>query len=1049
MSIRTKILLLILIVVFLTGCVGTLIGRTMARDSLKNQINAQLVATAQAKSHNIQNMLDRQKEILRLLDIQAVADVALSQAGGFTQKTGMPDYTTIIGSLMSNFAMSSQQIREAIYLDSSGRVVTTSYTGLQDSFRGLDLSKIDFGNINFSVVDWSKIDLSEMDFSQIDLSKAIDSGLDLSLLDPRKAPTQDPRMRDQSQTDFSQSPIYLNGKEGIFIGDIKLQDDSPSFVLAVAQPFFVSGQLAGVMAFLGGEDLLSEIAADREGLGDTGEVYILNQDGFMLTPSRFIGGAVLTQQVNPPQIRDENGHVVTGNPALTPEPVVTKNYMGAKVISTYQQLPDTGWTVVVEKGYGEAFDPVSDLTRNMFWVLLGSLALGAFAALFFSRMLSGPIIKLRHSAEQIMQGNWNYSITTSRDEVGDLSKAFGNMASTLQKTQEELQDYTASLESKVEQRTQELSTANTQLQQASDKLEDRVEERTWELLEANNDLLTEIEERKQIEEKLRESETKYRAIVENSLIGIGINNENKIVYANQALLKIYGYADFEEFASKPLSVHLTPESREYYLQRRQKKAAGEAVPTEFEISAIRKDGEIRILRLSSTYVTIDDQIYAYNTFIDVTESKRMEEALQESEKRYRRLADNATDMIWTLDMNLRWTHISPSVTKSRGYTVEEAMAQSLEEAVTPQSLQMLMEIYQEELQLELSSQEPEPRGRVFELEQYCKDGSTIWTQSHTTFLRGPEGHPVGVIGVTRDITERKKAEEKLRESEEKLRRIFDSMTDGIMVSGMDSTILDVNDQWLEMHGVSSRDRILGRNARQFIVSPGPEALERMIAELDTTETLGNSEFTILKADGTSFPAEVSMAVLRDVSGNPVGRIGIIRDITERKRAQQELQRSEERYRELIDSSIDAVICIDDQMKILVWNQSATRIFGYTREEILGQSLLQIVPQRYQQAKMSGISQFMRTGVGPVIGRVTEIEGQHKDGSLIPVELSVTSGTTDHSYFATAIIRDITERKRTEQKLKLTQFAIDRASIGCWWIDSEGRVFYVNDQALSQ
>jgi len=137
-----------------------------------------------------------------------------------------------------------------------------------------------------------------------------------------------------------------------------------------------------------------------------------------------------------------------------------------------------------------------------------------------------------------------------------------------------------------------------------------------------------ITERKRAEEALRESETRYRTPVENSLIGIGISQGNRIVYANQVLTAMYGSANLEEFTSKPLLDYLTPQSQTFIKEWRDKNARGEQVPLEFEHEIVRQDGAIRILQLSSAYLTFGNQNYVYTTFIDITERKQRERQVQ-------------------------------------------------------------------------------------------------------------------------------------------------------------------------------------------------------------------------------------------------------------------------------------------------------------------------------------------------------------------------------------------------------------------------------------
>ena len=200
---------------------------------------------------------------------------------------------------------------------------------------------------------------------------------------------------------------------------------------------------------------------------------------------------------------------------------------------------------------------------------------------------------------------------------------------------------------------------------------------------------------------------------------------------------------------------------------RQRRADRSSAPRTYEFRFIDKKGHIKDILLSIDIIPGTKRSVA--SLLDITESKQAEEALRQSEGKYRLLAENVTDVIFVQDMNLNITYASPSVTTLFGYSVEEALELKMEDILTPDSLRKAMDSFQEKAAL--VKRKEDTQLSPMEYECVRKDGSTFWGELEVVFLRDSRGYPVGVQGVLRNITDRKRAEEALRQSEKRFREL--------------------------------------------------------------------------------------------------------------------------------------------------------------------------------------------------------------------------------------------------------------------------------------
>ena len=272
------------------------------------------------------------------------------------------------------------------------------------------------------------------------------------------------------------------------------------------------------------------------------------------------------------------------------------------------------------------------------------------------------------------------------------------------------------------------------------------------------------------------------------------------------------------------------------------------------------------------------------------EIEKKSRELRESEERYRLLAENVADVIWTMDIrDMRVTYISPSIVRLRGYSVEEMLAQTLEEILTTSSLEVAMKTLEEEMAVENMVQKDPSRSRTLELEYKCKDGSTVWAEVKMTFLREPGGKPVGVLGVSRDTTERKRAEELLREHDRQQKAILNNIPDIAWLKDKESRFIAVNEPFGKACGMTPED-LVGKTDLDIWPKDLAERYRADDREVMETGRRKLVEEPLVDKDGNKTWIETIKIPIYNGKGEVIGTTGIARDITERKQAEEALRR---------------------------------------------------------------------------------------------------------------------------------------------------------------
>ena len=268
-------------------------------------------------------------------------------------------------------------------------------------------------------------------------------------------------------------------------------------------------------------------------------------------------------------------------------------------------------------------------------------------------------------------------------------------------------------------------------------------------------------------------------------------------------------------------------------------------------------------------------------FSNTLERRRMDLALRDSEKRYRLLAENITDVIWTTSLGPEITYMSPSATRLVGYSPKELAGLTVVDLLTPDSLEQGMKVLAERQAAQGQQPELQPDHWILEVEMRRKDGSTFWAEEQVTFIRDDRGAAVGLLGVTRDISQRKLMQDALRMSEQKYRTLVEASPDGVMSIDRDGIITDCNPGLCRMLGYD-RDSLQGQQARQ-LMTPKDLAAEPEYRSRLTRGEVMEVDTEIIRRDGLPLPVSVKMVRLAETGAAGIQTIVYLRDIADRRK----------------------------------------------------------------------------------------------------------------------------------------------------------------------
>ncbi len=385
--------------------------------------------------------------------------------------------------------------------------------------------------------------------------------------------------------------------------------------------------------------------------------------------------------------------------------------------------------------------------------------------------------------------------------------------------------------------------------------------------------------------------------------------------------------------------------------------------------------------------------------------RKSEKALTESEKRYRQVVENATEIIYAVDMNGNFTYGNPAGLKVTGYSLEELRRFNYADLVLPEHRERVSQLYIKQFREKLPA-------TYVEFPFFGKAGNIIWFGQNSTIVM--EGDQIaGLHIIARDITERKKAEQALADSEQRYRNLVENAPDVIFTIALDGTIISLNPAFETITGWPGADWL----HKPFVSMLHPDDLSRaleLFEHLLKREGIPPFELRVLRKSGDYLMAEFTVTA-QIQKGSVMYILGIGRDITERKQMEEALRKSEDRFRELYENAPVGYSEYDIQGRITNVNRTGLEMLGYDREEMLGHFLWEFSAD--QETARNQILEKL-AGISPPAHN-HEGAKRRKDGTIFPVliEDRLIRDKKDRIIGIRSAVQDITVRKRAELELE--------------------------------
>jgi PAS domain S-box-containing protein len=463
-----------------------------------------------------------------------------------------------------------------------------------------------------------------------------------------------------------------------------------------------------------------------------------------------------------------------------------------------------------------------------------------------------------------------------------------------------------------------------------------------------------ISKRKKMERLLKESEERYRQLVEFSPLPICVFDLDKIYFFNPAAIGMIDAKAQEDLANNSILDFIDPEYRDLAKGRLERILKDQVRLPPIVFKSVSLKGKKRYFESHSIPIHYNEKPAALTIFLDVTDKKKAEERLRKEQEKYqmlyeeskrqeelyRSLLNSSADAIVIYNLQGEVEYISPSFTKIFGWTFKELKGKRVPfvpDTEKGPSMAVIENLLRSETQV-----------HGFETRRFTKDGKVLNISISASRFNDGGGNPAGLLVVLRDITKGKQAEKKLKDGEKRFRKLYEeskrqeelyrsllnSSADAIVVYNLQGEAEFVSPSFTKIFGWCF-DEIKGKKI-PFVPESERAATEDIIKKLFTTKfPVHGFETRRFTKDGRVLDVSVSGSIYMDAKNKPVGMLVVLRDITERTKAEKAIRESERRFRELFNSVSDLIFTQDLEGRFLSVNRAIVDLFGYTPEEIIG------------------------------------------------------------------------------------------------------------------